>query len=473
MAKSAADQLLEPLLGGNTDEEDKRAKEAVDRMRGVWDHLTPADLQDINFETYNWNGDYTPGAQVHAPTVAAPKDISWDDADTQFADLALAPESAMNDVSTDPRLRDEQTAALDALSEIANGGGRTLADDANLNRIQNDVAASDRGRRDAIKQNMAARGMGGSGMDLLAQLQSSQAATDRASQGGLDIAADAEQRALDAIMQGGNMAGNLRGQDFDEQARIAAANDAISQFNAANTNGMNQWNTGAANDMNRFNTTGAQGTKEFNANSTRDNDQFNAGMTFDANKTNANYTNAAGMYNHEGRQGVSNAGVDKRNDMRMFNNYTKKNTNFDQRATQANGQSGAAQAEAGFYTGLGDREARKQSERVGAIGKMAGGGTQMVSDKRAKKDIEPLSDADITEFLQAVQPKKYRYKNPGTSDQPNGDRVGFLLQDVEGTKAGDALIEKDSDGRMSFDRDNLDGLILAALSKMAKKGNAA
>lgn len=153
-------------------------------------------------------------------------------------------ESKMNQIAVDPRLKNQQLAAMSALDEIVQGGGLTAMDRANLNRVQTDAATQDRGRREAILQSMNQRGMGGSGLELLNQLQSSQAATDRASQQGLDIAGMAQQRALNALMNQGQMAGQMRGQEFGEQAQIAAANDAINRFNAQNQMQAREFNVG-------------------------------------------------------------------------------------------------------------------------------------------------------------------------------------------------------------------------------------
>lgn len=156
--------------------------------------------------------------------------------------------SQMKYVNTDPRLRSQQTAALDALNQISEGGGMTMQDRANLSQIQNESATADKGRRDALMQNMNARGMGGSGMELLSNLQSNQAATDRNMQQGLGVAGMAQNRALESIMQSGNLAGNLRGQDFSEQSKKAEAADAINRFNTQNRQDVNRFNVGGRQD---------------------------------------------------------------------------------------------------------------------------------------------------------------------------------------------------------------------------------
>lgn len=150
------------------------------------------------------------------------------------ADLAQLGPSAMDGVSTDPALRAAQQKALKRLQEVGDKG-YTIEEEAAMNRIQRQNSQADRGRREAILQNMQARGMADSGATLAAQLQSAQAANENDSQQSQDVAAMAQRRALQAMAQSGQMAGQMRGQEFDEQSRIAAARDAVNQFNTTNS----------------------------------------------------------------------------------------------------------------------------------------------------------------------------------------------------------------------------------------------
>jgi hypothetical protein len=67
-----------------------------------------------------------------------------------------------------------------------------------------------RGQREADMQNLAERGMGGSGAELAAMLGGNQAAGQRLSQADLQTSADAERRALDALMGGTNIESGLQ-----------------------------------------------------------------------------------------------------------------------------------------------------------------------------------------------------------------------------------------------------------------------
>lgn len=458
---STVNPVLEGVFGGNTDREDKKAKAALDEALAELEGLESAGLQPIQFEDYKWLGDFQ--GSLDAPEVSAGDDIVYEGYDPRLAELERVGRSAFNDISVDPRLRDQQTASLEALEEIANSGGHTAADVAVLNRIQSDVAAADRGRRDAIKQGMAQRGMGGSGMELLSLLDSSQAATDRASQAGLDIAGQAQERALNAMLSGGQLAGSIRGQDFGEQAQVAQANDAIDRFNAANANNMSQFNASTWNDAQQFNTGNDLKTQMYNRDMNYDAAKTNAGFQLDADKTNLGYQFA----NHEGRQKTANANTEVGNQGKLHNQYTLPQQQWDNNLKTAQAKAGAKQAEADYWTGQGNREAGKGASNMQTAATIAMTAA-MLSDEREKKDVKPVSDSDVDEFLSAIEPRKYRYKDPAKPGAAEGDRVGFMLQDVQGTKLGDKITRKGDDGTLYYDKDNLDGVILAALSSIAK-----
>src|SRR5690606_11763959 len=145
--------VKEAIFGGNTDEEDALAQEymqqALDEMSGI----KAPDLKEIGLDQYSWLGDYTPQNRVIAPTIDAGQDLSFAQVDPRLAEIERLDSSAFEGVSVDPRLREEQMQSLAALQDIADRGGMTLQDEANLNRIQTDAATADRGRREAILQN--------------------------------------------------------------------------------------------------------------------------------------------------------------------------------------------------------------------------------------------------------------------------------------------------------------------------------
>ena len=139
--------------------------------------------------------------------------------------------SAYEQLRTDPRLKSAQYAALDRLERSATEG-LTLDDKAAQNEALKAAARQESAGRQRIAEDFAARGQLGSGAQLAMQLQNQQGAAERANDVSMRTAANAQRRMFDAMMQSGKMASELRGQDFDEQSRIAQARDAVARYNA-------------------------------------------------------------------------------------------------------------------------------------------------------------------------------------------------------------------------------------------------
>jgi len=160
--------------------------------------------------------------------------------------------SEMQNIQTDPRLMQAQ---YDALRELETRGreGFTARDELDRLKTKQDVAKENAGRLGAIQQNMAARGMGGSGMDLVAQLQASQAATEREALAGLERNAAQEANRANSSAQAGGLAGNIRGQGFQENSAKAQAQDAINRFNTTNSVNRSMYNNRGVNSVNAEN----------------------------------------------------------------------------------------------------------------------------------------------------------------------------------------------------------------------------
>lgn len=236
---------FEDLTGTSAVREAKRKDEEAARAQqaalDVWSGLRSPEYSPVSYENYKDVGAYQNALLQDLA------DLSYSEDPLAQAKASTVGSSEFGNISLDPRLQQDQYAALDALKELSKGG-LNEQDKANLAKIQTQEGVADRGRREAILQNMGARGFSGSGQDLLAQLSSGQAATDRASQRGMDVAAMAEQRALDAIMKGSSLAGDIETRKFGQEAQRAAAEDAIRKFNAGQTQQVELSNVGSANE---------------------------------------------------------------------------------------------------------------------------------------------------------------------------------------------------------------------------------
>lgn len=146
--------------------------------------------------------------------------------------------AAYQTISEDPRTRDFQMQALARMQGLADqSAGSAEA----LGRYQatSDANALAAQREAGIRNQMAMRGQGGSGMEFVLQQQAGQDAANRAQSAGLQAAQQAALQRLmgtQGVMQG---ASGVRGQDADIASRNAAI---INAFNMANTGARNQAN---------------------------------------------------------------------------------------------------------------------------------------------------------------------------------------------------------------------------------------
>lgn len=229
--------------------------------------------------------------------------------------------------------RSAQLKALEQLQDISTSGGMTVSDKATLEEIQKANAAKERGSREAIIQNAMERGVGGSGVEMMAQLLNSQEAAGRANTAGLDVAKTAQQRVLDAITQSGSLGGQIQSQQFGEEAQKAAAADAIARFNTQNRQDLE--NTAVQN------------------------------------------RNAAMERNLNARQAISNANTNIANEQAAQNAKVKQQV-FQNALTKATGGQGAANA-------LSDSSAKKYAADTGYTGQLIGTAGNIFSAANSSK----------------------------------------------------------------------------------------
>ena len=149
----------------------------------------------------------------------------------------------LSKIVTDPQLALAQYNSLNKMGEIADSGGMTMEDEAVLNKSLGRASQQNTANRNAISNQMASRGMSNSGAELAMMLDAQQDAADFSGQAAMDTAGMAQKRAFDAIMARGNMAGQMRAQEYGEKSDAARAQDEIDRYN----NQM-KWQEGAYNN---------------------------------------------------------------------------------------------------------------------------------------------------------------------------------------------------------------------------------
>lgn len=235
-----------------------------------------------------------------------------------------------------------RAAQVDALKKLQQmgQGGLTLQDKADIATIHNQQAAANKGQQDAIIADQHARGVGGGGSELAAKMIAQQGSADTAAQQGTQIAANAQNRALQALQGAGQAGASLRNTDLALSGQNA---DIINRFNQANFN--NKQNISNQNVANR---------------------------------------NQAQGFNLSNAQNIGNSNVDTNNAFKQYNQQNQnslKQQQFGNDYAKVAGQAGAAGSVANYMNA---NAAGQQSRNQGigtALGSLAGAGMNSLFGK--------------------------------------------------------------------------------------------
>lgn len=173
--------------------------------------------------------------------------------------------SQTEQIQEDPSLRNAQADALRLIQQRGKTG-LNPEDRAALNQVRSEVQRDAEAKRQQILQGMQARGMGGSGASLIAQLQAAQSANNQASEQGDTLAAQASRNALSALGQSSQMAGQMRGEDLTVNQTKAAAADLRNRFNVQNQLAQQQRNVQTQNQAQAANLQNQQSIQNANTN---------------------------------------------------------------------------------------------------------------------------------------------------------------------------------------------------------------
>ncbi len=226
--------------GGNSADQS-----ALATMAGVYG-ANPIQLQNLDFT------DYAAPTSFTAQQIYNPEELS---------------DSELKALLSNERLGGLYSTQEDVLARLGDytESGMSAIDQARLAEIQNQINQQNRGNQEAIIQNMAQRGLAGSGSELAARLNAQQGSAQAGFLAGSDIAGQAAQRAYDALQSQGAYASQLQGQQYGQMSNAAQAQDLINRYNNENTNQalMEDWrnrqsianmNTAAANQIAQQNT---------------------------------------------------------------------------------------------------------------------------------------------------------------------------------------------------------------------------
>lgn len=395
MANAIFSGLRKGIFGDNSKEQD-RLEEALRYFTAV--QVPTVEEQQVQLDQMVQQGVITP----------------------EQAEYYKADPSAYESMVVDPRGREAELMALDKLQGIIGSGGMDAQARARLSQIQDQIGTSSRGAREAIMQNANERGIGGSGFELVNKLTEQQGSATRANQAAVQAAADAEQRALQAISQSATVGSNVRGQDYAQEAAKASAIDAINKFNTQNK-------------------------------------QTVAGENVDR-------RNAAAVKNLSEKQRIADANTEALNKNKIRNKELIQ-SKFNNEITKAQGASGQLKGLAES-----DRTQQGKDEKFtgDVMSKIGTAMAAMMSDEREKKDVRPAGD-DLDEFMSSLDPKAFRYKDLSKGGTAPGEQVGVMAQDLEKTKVGRTMVKNTPEGK-KIDPMRAISVMLAALAEISENG---
>lgn len=176
-------------------------------------------------------------------SVGAAPDLARDIMLTKFKEVGVLTPELENDIHTatsevaniqeDPKLRNAQMDALQLLAGKAESG-LNASDRVRINDVRNKMNAEGQAAQNSIIQGLQERGIAGGGAEIAARLSGAQNTANSLSAQGDDIAAQANEAALQSIAQAGTLGGQIRSQDFQVADTKAAAADEFNRFNVQN-----------------------------------------------------------------------------------------------------------------------------------------------------------------------------------------------------------------------------------------------
>lgn len=198
----------------------------------------------LNAAAQKFDGIETPS--LEQMRIELDRAVSAGEMTPEEATLFLQEQSDLAGFTQDPRLKQAQISALDGLTQMSSGE-LSDGDKAALSQISSQERTAEKGQRDAILQQANMRGAGGSGLELAQQLLNQQQSAQRQSQRDTDVAGMAQQRALQAMSQSGQLAGSIGQQDLNTAGAVSQAKDSINRFNTQSRQQTNQGNVDARN----------------------------------------------------------------------------------------------------------------------------------------------------------------------------------------------------------------------------------
>jgi hypothetical protein len=320
--------------------------------------------------------------------------------------------SALEGITTDPRLKADMMAALEGLRERANTG-LTEQDKFAMEELMGQVGAQEKSQRASIEQEMARRGTQDSGTALMAKLQGSAGGANNARQQAMQMAAQGQQQRMAALQGLGQQSSQMQAQDFAQQGQVASARDTIAQANA-----MNRQNVAAQ--------------------------------------------------NLAARQNIENQRANLSNQQQMYNKGLYQQQ-FQNELSKAGAQGQATGNLAGMYAQQAGAQAQADAAVMGGMFNLGAAFVPRPSDIRVKEDIKPGSPS-IRKMLDKLDPYEYDYKDEAIEDESMlGSQLGVMAQDLEESDLGEKFVQEDMNGVKRVDYGKMGSTQMAALADLHQR----
>ena len=221
--------LLDIVTGGKTGKASGALKQAMEEIAAV---RTPT-VEDLQFE-------------IQKLTQAGV--LSPEEAKTYLQDPNALLSQIIPQTGTEA-----QVEAIGSMLEAARQGGLDPRSEAKLAEIIQQLNTQERGANSAVVQRQAERGALTGGETMAAQLMNNQSAAANANQLGLGTAAEAYNQMLNELTSAGSMGNALQGQQNQQANTVAAATNAINQFNTTQQQNQENYNVGNRNTAQAYN----------------------------------------------------------------------------------------------------------------------------------------------------------------------------------------------------------------------------
>lgn len=347
------------------------------------------------------------------------------------AQAAIQQASTQAGVTPNPEASRAQFESLNQLQKIVQEGGLTAIDKAKLNEIRNQINTQNRGNQLALQNEFQSRGLGGSGLELASRLVADQNSANRAADQSTDVAALAQQRALQAILSSGQLGGQIREQQFTEDSSKAKSADAVNALNAQ--------------------------------------------LASQANLQNATYQQRSNEANQQNQQNVANNNVEIANKNALLPFEARKQENLD-RSNYATNAGRIYQNQGAQLQTQADKTASKNRSTIGNLVQDAPKyveaakniwdiGKTIFSDPKTKENKKELSDDEVDNIIGKLTGYKFNYKDQSSNP---GTQVGVMTTDIKKTPMKGDVVNTDQ-GEILVDNGNTDGMKLAILANIANR----